>query len=72
MKSYLFITAILFFSMTTKAQTTFIQTNIAKIAIHKTERRRGEIKNGTIALLSTEKKRGVLKSDPTVLGLQKT
>jgi pimeloyl-ACP methyl ester carboxylesterase len=38
MKSYLFITAILFFSMTTKAQTTFIQTNIGKIAIHKTER----------------------------------
>jgi pimeloyl-ACP methyl ester carboxylesterase len=38
MKLYLFITATLFISMSTKAQTTFIQTNIGKIAIHKTER----------------------------------
>jgi len=38
MKSGLILTAILFISMSTKAQTTFIQTNIGKIAIHKTER----------------------------------
>jgi pimeloyl-ACP methyl ester carboxylesterase len=38
MKSYLFVTAILFISMSTEAQKTFIQTNIGKIAIHKTVR----------------------------------
>jgi 3-oxoadipate enol-lactonase len=37
MKSCLFLTAILFIGMSTKAQKTFIQTNIGKIAIHKSE-----------------------------------
>jgi pimeloyl-ACP methyl ester carboxylesterase len=38
MKSGLILTAILFISMSIPAQTTFIQTNIGKIAIKKTER----------------------------------
>jgi len=37
MKSYIFLSRILFISMSNPAQTTFIQTNIGKIAIHKTE-----------------------------------